>query len=52
MVKYRFNLNVWRFAIERLMIEIKPMLHYHYFDRWMQNDSKAVLKRVRSLLIE
>lgn len=32
------------------MLEIKPLLHYRYFDEGMQAKSKRVLSEVRKLL--
>lgn len=29
--KYKFNVNVTRFALERFIAEFKPLLQYKYF---------------------
>ncbi|KAM3144421.1 hypothetical protein pb186bvf_003585 [Paramecium bursaria] len=50
--KYEANLNLHRFVIERLLTEIKPLLHYKLFDKTLQAQSVKILKKVKIFLTQ
>ncbi|CAD8068534.1 unnamed protein product [Paramecium sonneborni] len=50
MVKYTNDINLQRFCIERILTEIKPLLHYKYFDEKFQKESQALLCKIREQL--
>ncbi|CAD8154893.1 unnamed protein product [Paramecium pentaurelia] len=50
MVKYINDINLQRFCVQRILTEIKPLLHYKYFDKKFQKESQTLLVKIREQL--
>ncbi|CAD8058991.1 unnamed protein product [Paramecium primaurelia] len=50
MVKYINDINLQRFCVQRILTEIKPLLHYKYFDKKFQKESQTLLIKIREQL--
>lgn len=50
MIKYTNNINLQRFCVQRILTEIKPLLHYKYFDEKFQKESHTLLVKIREWL--
>ncbi|CAD8148626.1 unnamed protein product [Paramecium octaurelia] len=50
MIKYMNNINLQRFCVQRILTEIKPLLHYKYFDKKFQKESSTLLDKIREQL--
>ncbi|CAD8089429.1 unnamed protein product [Paramecium sonneborni] len=50
MAKYTNDINLQRFCVQRILTEIKPLLHYKYFDQKFQKESLTLLCKIREQL--
>lgn len=48
--KYRFNLNLLRFIVEKLVFELKPLLHYKQFKETQKAYAKKLLSKAAGIL--